>query len=62
MTRSPAAPTPPVAGRRVRLRRTAPADLGWVLAAEGHPENRPYVTQWTRQEQRTRSTPRTPVI
>ena len=34
----------------VRLRRTAPADLGWVLAAEGDPVNRPFVTQWTRQE------------
>src|SRR5262249_20786673 len=32
----------------VRLRRTTAADLDWVLAAEGHAENRPYVTQWTR--------------
>jgi RimJ/RimL family protein N-acetyltransferase len=38
------------AGRSVRLRHTAPADLDWVLAAEGAAENRPYVTQWTRQE------------
>jgi diamine N-acetyltransferase len=32
----------------IRLRRTTPADLGWILAAEGHPENRPFVTRWTR--------------
>ena len=32
----------------VRLRPTTPADLDWVLAAEGHPENAPFVTQWTR--------------
>jgi len=38
------------AGREVRLRRTESADLDWVLAAEGDPENRPYVTQWTRRE------------
>jgi diamine N-acetyltransferase len=31
-----------------RLRRTMPADIDWVVAAEGHPDNRPYVTQWTR--------------
>jgi diamine N-acetyltransferase len=50
MTRPPAAPRPPAAGRGVRLRRTTRADLGWVLAAESDPENRPFVTQWTRQE------------
>jgi diamine N-acetyltransferase len=38
------------AGRGVRLRRTESADLDWVLAAEAAPENRPYVTQWTRRE------------
>ena len=38
------------AGRGVRLRRTESADLDWVLAAEAGPENRPYVTQWTRRE------------
>lgn len=38
------------AGRGVRLRHTAPADLDWVLAAEGDRKNRPYVTQWTRRE------------
>jgi len=32
----------------VRLRPTTAADLDWVLAAESHPENAPYVTQWTR--------------
>jgi RimJ/RimL family protein N-acetyltransferase len=35
-------------GSRVRLRPTRPDDLDWVMAAEGHPENRPFVTQWTR--------------
>ena len=34
----------------VRLRRTTPGDLDWVLAAEGHLDNRPYVTQWTRRQ------------
>lgn|SRR5436309_1274227 len=34
----------------VRLRPTTPADLDWVLAAEGHAENRPYVAQWTRRQ------------
>lgn len=38
------------AGHGVRLRRTESADLDWVLAAEGDPENRPYVTQWSRRE------------
>lgn len=38
------------AGCRIRLRRTESADLDWVLAAEADPENRPYVTQWTRRE------------
>src|SRR5215510_5323312 len=45
MTRSSSAENPPV-----RLRATTRRDLDWVLAAEGHPENRPYVTQWTRQQ------------
>jgi RimJ/RimL family protein N-acetyltransferase len=35
-------------GGRVRLRPTRPDDLDWVLAAEGHPENRPFVTRYTR--------------
>ena len=34
----------------VPLRRTSAADLDWVLAAEGHPENRPHVTQWKRRQ------------
>jgi len=49
MTRPPAVPNLPTAGRGVRVRRTVSADLDWVLAAESHPENRPFVTQWTRQ-------------
>jgi len=32
----------------VRLRPSTRSDLDWVLAAEGHPENAPYVTQWPR--------------
>jgi diamine N-acetyltransferase len=32
----------------VRLRPTTPADLDWVLDAEAHAENAPFVTQWTR--------------
>ena len=35
-------------GSRVRLRPTRPDELDWVMAAEGHPENRPFVTRWTR--------------
>jgi len=35
-------------GSRVRLRPTRPDDLDWVMAAEGHPENRPFVTRYTR--------------
>jgi diamine N-acetyltransferase len=34
----------------VRLRPTTAADLDWVLEAEGHPDNAPFVTQWTRQQ------------
>jgi RimJ/RimL family protein N-acetyltransferase len=34
----------------VRLRPTTPADLDWVFAAERHPDNAPFVTQWTRQQ------------
>ena len=37
-------------GDVIRLRPTTPADLDWVLAAEGHPDNRPFVTQWTRKQ------------
>ena len=34
----------------VRLRPTTLADLDWVLAAEGHPENAPFVTRWTSEQ------------
>ena len=37
-------------GDVIRLRPTTPADLDWVLMAEGDPDNRPYVTQWTRKQ------------
>ncbi len=33
---------------RIQLRPTRPADLTWVLAAEQHLENAPYVGQWSR--------------
>jgi diamine N-acetyltransferase len=39
-----------VGASAVRLRPTTPADLGWVLAAEHHPDNAPFVTQWTRDQ------------
>ncbi|MGB3493818.1 MAG: GNAT family protein [Elainellaceae cyanobacterium] len=32
------------------LRPTVDADLDFVMAAEGHPDNRPFVGQWSRQE------------
>ena len=34
----------------VRLRPTAAADLDFVLAAERHPDNAPYVGQWPREQ------------
>jgi diamine N-acetyltransferase len=34
----------------VRLRRTAPEDLDFVLAAEGDGENAPFIGPWTREE------------
>jgi RimJ/RimL family protein N-acetyltransferase len=34
----------------VRARRTTETDLAFVLAAESHPENAPWVKQWTRTE------------
>lgn len=40
-------------GAFVRLRPTTPADLDWVLAAEGHPDNATFVTQWTRRQHAT---------
>jgi len=33
----------------VRLRETQPTDLDWVLATEGHSENRDYVYNWSRE-------------
>lgn len=37
---------------RVRLRVTRPNDLDFVLEAENHPDNRDYVTQWTKEQHR----------
>ncbi len=34
----------------VRLRRTTPEDLDFVLGAEGEAENAPFIGQWTREE------------
>jgi len=34
------------------LRRTVEEDLDFVVAAENHPENRPYVFQWSRERHR----------
>lgn len=34
---------------QVRLRPTTPHDLDYVLAAESHPANAPYVQQWNRE-------------
>jgi RimJ/RimL family protein N-acetyltransferase len=36
----------------IRLRRTADADLDFVLALEHHPDQRPFIGQWTRDEHR----------
>jgi RimJ/RimL family protein N-acetyltransferase len=36
----------------VHLRNTTPDDLGFVLAAEQHPDNRPYIGQWSYEEHR----------
>ncbi|WP_438444933.1 GNAT family N-acetyltransferase [Gorillibacterium sp. sgz5001074] len=37
---------------RVILRVTRPNDLDFVLEAENHPENRNYVSQWTKEQHR----------
>ena len=37
---------------KVALRPTAEADLDFVLALEGHPDNAPFIGQWTRNEHR----------
>ena len=36
----------------IRLRRTADADLDFVLALEHHPDQQPFIGQWTRDEHR----------
>jgi diamine N-acetyltransferase len=37
---------------RIRLRMTRPNDLDFVMEAETHPDNRDYVTPWTREQHR----------
>lgn len=37
---------------RIRLRVSRPVDLDFVLEAENHPDNRDYITQWTREQHR----------
>lgn len=37
---------------RVRLRVSRPNDMDFVLEAENHPDNRDFVSQWTREQHR----------
>jgi diamine N-acetyltransferase len=37
---------------RIRLRVSRPSDLDFVLEAENHPDNRDFITQWTREQHR----------
>lgn len=37
---------------RIRLRVSRPHDLDYVLEAEQHPENRDFVSQWTKEQHR----------
>lgn len=37
---------------RIRLRVSRPSDLDFVIEAENHPDNRDYISQWTRDQHR----------
>lgn len=46
---SSTAPGGPARAPAVGLRPTTPADLDFVLAAEQHPDNRPFILPWSRE-------------